>query len=134
MRNLREVADIGTERTQDYKDLLNKRLAVELTKNGQKGMNILADEENPVPFEELNTLLKNPDLGVHFEADEDRKIIRANVLNSQNERLEYLFMTTNQDSLFINIISQKTYEDLCEIAIDPLDTLVEVQGQLEKAI
>lgn len=137
--DLKDITGINTENTPEYKELLNKHLAKYLTKNEQKGMDILSEEAydgNPVPFEEINGYLKNPSVGAHFESDEKRNLIRANLLDTNNRRVFYLDMSTATDiTSSYQIISTDTYQQLInDVVIEPIKALEIVKDEIKDAI
>jgi hypothetical protein len=109
-----------TEQTTEN-ELLNKRLATELGIHTNAIINTLREEENPVPYEEINDLYNSGNGNLVF-VEKEGNLIRANVINPDNEKLHQIDMDTDSKSLNATI-TQETFDLLSTFALDPLEKM-----------
>lgn len=124
-----EVKEMKTEESEDFNRLLNMKLAAELTKFHGPIFAAIMDDPN----EDLKRTLKKGlkiDQGISLESHDPEKLLRANVLDKENDRAFFIDMTT-EDVEGLEKITQKTYDTLSEYIQDPILVMQNVKEDLQ---
>ena len=116
--DLPEVKAIRTEESEEFNQLLNMKLASELTKYHSAIFAAIMEDPNEDLKETFKEELKE-NQGIFLEANDSEKLLRANVLDRENKRIFFIDMTTeNEEDL--EKITQQTYDTLSKYVQDPI--------------
>jgi len=116
--SLSEVKEMQTSESEEFNQLLNIKIATELTKFHAPILTTIMQDPN----EDLKDTFREeiqPDHRLSLEGDEARKFLRVNVLDRENKRIFFVDMSPN-DEEGLEKITQETYDSLSEYVQDPI--------------
>jgi transcriptional antiterminator len=138
MSNLGKELGIDTESSQEYNQLLNQQLALELTKNTNPIIGVLAEDENTLLYEMMDTT-RNNGFGIFLEDIDDiqKDTLATHILDSKNNqvcdfRLSILEEGAEKRTLFD--VEAKTFAKLKELTLDPQVCKANIESKLRNAI
>ncbi len=126
---MKDVNDVSTTESAEFKQLLNMRLASELTKYHSAIFAAIMEDPN----EDLKEIVKEElktDQGIFLEGRDSEKLLRANVLDKENQRIFFVDITT-EDVEGFEKITQQTYNILSEYVQDPILVMQNVKEDLQ---
>jgi len=127
---LSEVKEMHTDQTKEFNQLLNIKVATELTKFHAPILATIMQDSN----EDLKETLKEeiqPGQGISLEGDDAQKLLRANILDRENRRIFFVDMSPN-DEEGLEKIAQQTYDSLHEYVQDPILVMQNVKEDLQQ--
>jgi len=127
---LKEVSEMNTPDTEEFNQLLNIRLAAELTRYHSAILATIMEDPNEALKETIKEELNTTDRGIFLEQDESKKLLRANILDKENNRTFFVDMTPIDDKKSEQI-TQQTYEALSEYVQDPILIMENVKENLQ---
>lgn len=126
---MKEVNDVNTTESAEFNQLLNMRVASELTKFHSPIFAAIMEDPNEDLKEIFKEELKESQ-GIFVEANDSERLLRANVLDTQNNRIFFVDMTT-EDEEGSEKITQQTYDTLSEYVQDPILVMQNVKETLQ---
>lgn len=127
---LKEVSEMNTPNTEQFNQLLNMRLASELTRYHSAILATIMEDPNEALKETIKEELNATDRGIFLEQNESKNLLRANILDKENNRTFFVDMTTVDDEI-AQKITPETYEALAEYVQDPLLVMDNVKENLK---
>lgn len=127
---LSEVKEMHTDQTKEFNQLLNIKVATELTKFHAPILATIMQDSN----EDLKETLKEEiqlGQGISLEGDDAQKLLRANILDRENRRIFFVDMSPN-DEEGLEKIAQQTYDSLHEYVQDPILVMQNVKEDLQQ--
>jgi len=128
--DLPEVKEMQTDQTEEFKQLLNIKVATELTKFHAPILAIIMQDPNK-NLDEIFKEVIQPDQGISLESDDAKKLLRANILDRENRRIFFVDMSPN-DEEGLEKITQQTYDSLYEYVQDPILVMQNVKEDLQQ--
>lgn len=134
MSDLSETLGMNTEATPEYTELFNQLLFAELTTNTEAILSILGGEGNNVPLAVIEDEKEGTDGLLIEELDQKPNVLGIRLLNSNNGSKFVIEVSTDDDVIFAQPISENTFTQLRGLAIDPDIAVVNVKSKLSHAI
>ncbi len=128
-----EVKELETEATQEYNELLNRKLFEELTINTPQILLTLSDEPNDVPKEEIGSNREETD-GLFAEENSEKDMIRIMILTPDNHSKMSVDVSRDEKKLFAQPVMPETYSKLQKLVIDPDIAIMNTKTKLKNAI
>ena len=126
---MKEVNDVNTQESAEFKQLLNIKLAAELTKFHEPILTTIMEDPNEEMKETIQEEL-HVDERITLESNASGEMIRANILTKDNQRTFYLDLTTKDDP-GLEQITKETYDKLIEYVQDPILVMQNVKETLQ---
>ena len=126
---MKEVNDVNTPESAEFKQLLNMKLAAELTKFHEPILTTIMEDPNEEMKETIQEEL-HVDERIALESNASGEMIRANILTKDNQRTFYLDLTTKDDP-GLEQITKGTYDKLIEYVQDPILVMQNVKETLQ---
>ena len=126
---IKEISDINTPESEEFKQLLNMRLAAELTKYHAPIFAAIMEDPNEDLKETFKEELRE-DQRIFLEGNDPERLLRAKVLDKENKRIFFIDMST-EDEEGLEKITQKTYDTLSEYVQDPILVMQNVKETLQ---
>lgn len=120
---------MNTPESEEFKQLLNMKVATELTKYHSAIFATIMEDPN----EDLKEIFKEElkeNQGICLEDNNSEKLLRANVLDKENKRIFFIDMST-RDEEGLEKITQETYDALSEYVQDPILVMQNVKEALQ---
>lgn len=138
MSNFGNELGMNTESTSEYNELLNLKLAAELTKNTDSIIGALVDDENTLLYEMMDAT-RNAGFGIFLEdaSHIEKDTLAAHILDTQNKQIGELrlsVMEEDSNTRTIFNVEKETFGKLTELILDPLVCKANVESKLKHAI